>query len=281
MTDAVPAATIEQHRNEALLGWYGSAARQLPWRGSPNPYVILVSEVMLQQTQVDRVVPYFERFVERFPTVEALAGASLRDVLEAWTGLGYNKRAQRLHAAARVISVAGWPETADGFRGLPGIGPYTASAIACFAFGEAAVPVDTNLRRVLSRWHGETLGGKILDLIATEDRAEADTAAWTQAVMDLSAAICRPRGPKCERCPVSSWCTGPDAYQPPRPQPRFEGSVRQLRGAIIRNLVQGSASGDTLAKHTGFPIVAVLAVLEDLSNEGLVEAEGAKFRLPG
>ena len=274
------AESIEQERNRALLGWYATNQRDLPWRGIRDPYAILVSEVMLQQTQVARVIPFFERFLTEFPTVGALAAAPLREVLAVWNGLGYNSRAQRLHLAAGEIAANGWPATVEGLTKLPGIGEYTAQALACFAYGLDVVPVDTNLRRVLSRWHGEPLKGRALQTIAGADAGDSTHSAWTQAVMDLGSALCLPRTPRCDSCPVSSWCTGPDVYVAPRSQARFEGSGRQLRGAIIRSLVANPATIDELAAETGFPPVGVHEALEDLVSEGLVEEANSRFQLP-
>lgn len=273
-------ATIEHERNGALLAWYGSTGRDLPWRGTRHPYPILVSEVMLQQTQVQRVIPFFERFLTRFPTVESLAAAPLAEVLAAWNGLGYNSRAQRLHAAAGRIVEDGWPDDVTGLESLPGVGPYTARAVACFALGHTVVPVDTNIRRVLSRWHGEPLAGSALQAIADQDANGSAASAWTQAVMDLASGLCKPRSPQCTACPVTSWCAGPDVYVPPVPQARFEGSARQLRGALIRRLVAGPADLETLSSASGFQTDHVREALVDLEAEGMVEETDTGYRLP-
>ena len=268
---------VEAERNEALVAWYATLGdRDFPWRGERDPYRVLVSEVMLQQTQAPRVVEPYLRFLERFPTVEALAEASLGEVLEAWSGLGYNLRARRLRDAARRIVAEGWPTTAEGLRSLPGLGPYTAAAVACFAFGERVPAVDTNLRRVLSRWHGTPLSGSALR--ATAEACLGDDAAiWNQAMMALGASVCRPHRPRCGECPVADWCSGPDGYEPPRPQPRFEGSFRQLRGAIVRAVVTGPQTVEALRRITGFAVEDVVDAVEDLREEGLVERtpEGA------
>src|SRR5438477_5427756 len=160
----------------ALLDWFGRTGRDLPWRRTHDPYAILVSEVMLQQTQVARVVPRYLEWLARWPTVDALAGAPLADAIRAWQGLGYNRRAVNLHRAARVVAEHGWP---DDLTELPGVGPYTAAAIACFALGRAVLPVDTNVRRVVERT-GFTFG--------------PDCA---QALMDLGATVCVARVPRC------------------------------------------------------------------------------------
>ena len=180
---------LESERNAALIHWYRSTARSLPWRTTSDPYAILVSEMMLQQTQVDRVVPYFGRFMAAFPTPEALADAPLSRVLELWSGLGYNTRAKRLRDAAAVVAAHGWPQDVEGLQALPGVGPYTARAIAAFAFRAPVAAVDTNLRRVLSRWHGEELSPPLLQAVADRDLG-SDAAEWNQAMMDLGARVC-------------------------------------------------------------------------------------------
>lgn len=265
---------IDRERNAALLSWYAEDRRDLPWRDVGDPYLVLVSEVMLQQTQAARVVPYYERFVARFPTVEALAAASLGDVLSVWSGLGYNGRARRLRDAAQLVVADGWPEGVDALRGLPGVGPYTAAAIASFAFGDQVVTVDTNVRRVISRWNGEPLDGTGLQA-ATEAALGEPAAEWNQAVMDLGASICLARGARCGDCPVVDWCAGPESYVPTNAQARFEGSTRQLRGAIVRAVVAAPRSTQELAHYTGFPVDAVELAVEDLVDEGLLAENDA------
>ena len=214
-----PANTLTP-RTAALLDWYAVNRRELPWRDESDPYRVLVSEVMLQQTQASRVVSHYRSFVERFPTVQALADGAPADVLAAWQGLGYNRRAIRLHEAARQIAADGWPPPGELDR-LPGVGPYTAAAVACFAFGTPVAAPDTNARRVLSRWEGRALSGRSLWEEAARRLPPEAAAAWNQALMDLGSAVCRPRRPSCDRCPVAAWCTDPSVYEPPRPQGRF------------------------------------------------------------
>ncbi len=225
-------------RNDALLAWYEEHQRDLPWRRTTDPYPVLVSELMLQQTQAARVVPLFESFMERWPTVEDLASADAAEILAAWSGLGYNRRAVRLRQTARRIADEGWPTSAAGLAELPGVGPYTAGAIASISFGEAVPAVDTNLRRVISRWEGEPLEGRSLRDAAAQ--MVGDPAGnWNQAIMDLGASVCRPREPRCGGCPVNEWCTDPAVYTPPPRQAAFEGSRRQLRGALVRAHLAG------------------------------------------
>jgi len=261
--------SIEDERNAALLAWYADHQRRLPWRGSTDPYVVLVSEMMLQQTQVSRVAAHFEQFLARFPTVEDLAAAAFTEVLTAWVGLGYNTRAKRLHEAARRIADEGWPTDAAGLEELPGVGPYTAAAVASFAFGHQVAAVDINQRRVLSRWHGEVLTGSGLESVV-QGHLPADAATWNQAVMDLGALLCRPHRPDCAECPVSDWCAGPEIATPPRPQARFEGSVRQARGMMIRMLVRHPATLDELGDETGLDPDDLEDVLLGLEADGLI-----------
>lgn len=261
-------------RNEALLRWYGTARRELPWRADPGPYATLVSEAMLQQTQVDRVVPKFEEFMARWPTVDALATSDPTEVLAVWSGLGYNARALRLREAAAMVADSGWPTSVSDLQHLPGVGPYTASAIAAMAFGDRVAAVDTNLRRVISRWQGIPLTGR--DLAHTADTLVVDPAGdWNQALMDLGATVCRPRHPKCGECPVSDWCTDPDVYEPPRRQSAFEGSGRQLRGALVR----ANLAGDDLLEagtSMGRSHEEVETAISTLTSEGLLPASSAR-----
>jgi len=226
----------------ALLAWYGRVRRPLPWRATRDPYALLVSEVMLQQTQAARVVPYYEAFLARFPDAQALAGAPPGDVLAAWSGLGYNRRALALQAAARVVAADGWP--AD-LTELPGVGPYTAAAVASFAWDAQIAAVDTNVRRVIARWDGLVRAQAAVAARAGALLPAARAAAFNQAMMELGATVCRPRRPACDACPVRSGCAsagrghavlGPRA---PRRRERFEDTDRWARGRIVAALVAG------------------------------------------
>ena len=196
---------------ETLLAWFTAEQRTLPWRGARTPYRVWVSETMLQQTQVKTVIPYFERWLTRFPALGALAAAPLEDVLKAWEGLGYYRRARLLHAGAkRVVEDYGGelPKTYDELLKLPGIGPYTAAAVASIAFGEAVLAVDGNVKRVASRLFclpGEpTLRAVQTKLGPHLPRAQAG--AFNEALMELGATVCTPRTPNCLACPVSKSC---------------------------------------------------------------------------
>jgi A/G-specific adenine glycosylase len=215
----LPADRARRERvHGALLEWYASAGRDLPWRHTRDPYAVLVSEVMLQQTQVDRVLPKYHEFLARFPTLERLAAASTAEVIRTWAPLGYNVRAVRLQSIARqaVEEFGGQlPGTVEGLLTLKGIGRYTAGAIACFAFGLPVATVDTNIRRVLWRvfrgvepaaWASGQAAAR--DMLALAEWALPSEAAydWQQALMDLGATICVSRRPACERCPLAESC---------------------------------------------------------------------------
>ncbi len=232
---------------ELLLHWYASTGRDLPWRKTRDPYAILVSEVMLQQTQVERVLPRWLAWLERWPTVEALAAAPVEDVLREWQGLGYNRRALNLHRAARAIAERGWP---DDLTELPGVGRYTADAVASFALGRPILPVDTNVRRVQER------SGFAFDHECG------------QALMDLGATVCLARIPRCGDCPLAEACPSRGRrFEPLRRQSPFEGSFRQRRAAVLKALLAGEPAGDD---------EAVIA----LARDGLVEVEDGLARLP-
>ena len=197
---------------KALCDWFDVHKRDLPWRRRRTGYRALVAEAMLQQTQVSRVVGHFEKFIERFPTVRALAGADEQDVLATWQGLGYYRRAQHLHRAARMIMTqfgGRVPFSADRLQKLPGVGRYSAAAIASIVYGKAEPMVDGNVRRVLARWEAQS--GTASDDWAWERSAELVASAtepgtFNEALMELGAIVCSPRVPRCERCPVARQC---------------------------------------------------------------------------
>jgi A/G-specific adenine glycosylase len=223
----------------ALLEWYERVRRPLPWRSTRDPYALLVSEVMLQQTQALRVVPYYERWLERFPDAGALASAPVRDVLSLWSGLGYNRRALALQKAACVVAASGWP---SDLTVLPGVGPYTAAAVSSFAWDAQVAAVDTNVRRVLSRRDGVDLTPRALSARAQSLVPSGQAATFNQAMMELGATVCRPRAPVCEACPVSEGCGGPLAVVARgKPAVRFEDTDRWARGRIVAALLEGSA----------------------------------------
>jgi A/G-specific adenine glycosylase len=235
---------------EQLLAWWSQNARDLPWRKTRNPYAILVSEVMLQQTQVERVVPRYLEWLERWPTAEALAEASPADVIRAWQGLGYNRRGLNLHRAARRIAESGWPED---LTELPGVGPYTAAAVANFAFGRGDLPVDTNVRRVQERTR------------------HAFSPAAAQALMDLGATVCLARVPRCGVCPLAKGCPSRGRrYAPLRKQSRFEGSFRQRRARTLRLVTEADRPLGEVDRDA----------VESLARDGLVSVEAGVVALP-
>jgi A/G-specific adenine glycosylase len=216
---------------EKLKAWHKRHGRRgLPWQGTRDPYRVWLSEVMLQQTQVSAVIPYYERFLRRFPTVEDLAAASEDDVLQLWSGLGYYARGRNLHAAAKtVVSMGFFPKKAEDIEALPGVGKSTAAAIAAFAFGERAAILDGNVKRVLARYFGiEGWPGEKAVETALWERAnrllpKSDIETYTQALMDLGATVCTRTAPRCEACPVRTGCTARKANQTaeiPAPRPR-------------------------------------------------------------
>jgi A/G-specific adenine glycosylase len=226
---------------DALLAWYARVRRPLPWRETRDPYALLVSEVMLQQTQAARVVPYYEAFLARFPDPAALAAAAPRDVLEVWSGLGYNRRALALQATARQVVADGWP--ADLTR-LPGVGPYTAAAVGSFAWDRQTAAVDTNVRRVLERHDGRTRRPPELAARAQQLLPPGEAATFNQAMMELGATVCRPRAPSCAECPIRRGCSahahgGPAAPPRRRGAERFEDTDRWARGRILAALIAG------------------------------------------
>ncbi|MEL7691533.1 A/G-specific adenine glycosylase [Citromicrobium bathyomarinum] len=243
-----------------LLAWYDKHARALPWRAmpgepAPDPYRVWLSEIMLQQTTVAAVKPYFAAFTQRWPDVAALANASDEDVMAAWAGLGYYSRARNLVKAARFVAeLGGFPETEEGLRALPGVGDYTAAAIAAIAFGRRAVVVDANVERVVARLFAieEPLPGARKAIRAAADRITPDERSgdFAQAMMDLGSRICTPRAPRCDACPLAADCAarGHDPQRLPVKAPKKVKPVRRGRAFWIERegcvwLVQRAPEG--------------------------------------
>ena len=236
--------------DRALLAWFADNGRDLPWRRTRDPYAILVAEVMLQQTQVERVVPRYGRWLGLWPTAATLAAAPSAAVIREWQGLGYNRRAVNLHRAAQAIATGGWP--AD-LTDLPGVGAYTAAAIRNQAWGEQVLPVDTNVARIQERT-GHRFGPAAL-----------------QALFDLGATICLARVPRCGACPLAAGCPSRGRrYEPLRRQPRFEGSFRQRRAELLRLVAEAPRP---LAELDAAAVAA-------LERDGLVRVEGELVALP-
>jgi A/G-specific adenine glycosylase len=235
---------------DRLLAWYAAHGRDLPWRRTRDPYAILVCEVMLQQTQVSRVVPRYREWLERWPTVSALAAASPAEVIVAWQGLGYNRRAVNLHCAARIVAAEGWP--AD-LTELPGVGAYTAGAVRAFAFGEPVLPADTNVLRVQAR------------------TGHAFDHECAQALFDLGREVCLARRPRCDACPLAPECPSRGMrFEPARKQGPFEGSFRQRRARTLR-----------LVAAEPRPVAELDAeAVRSLAGDGLVSVRDGLARLP-
>ena len=273
----------------SLLSWYATDHRDFPWRRTADPYAVLVSEVMLQQTQASRVAERFPTFMHRFPTAAALAAATEAQVLAAWSGLGYNRRALTLRRAAAEVATHGWPQDVAALERLPGIGPYTARAVASLAFGEPVGVVDTNVRRWLVRRFGLRGDTRAVELQALADALAAlgnaaDAAPWTHATMEFGAAVCTPRNPRCKACPIADGCPsrGIAVTVPVPRQASFAGSDRAYRGAILRALsgarhhvITLRAAGDLV------PRGAVERVVAGLERDGLLHLSTGRLVLGG
>lgn len=308
-------STIESRQSQiptSLVRWYRKNGRVLPWRGEADPYEILVSEVMLQQTQVSRVMQKFPVFLKRFPTLRKLARAKSSDAIRAWRGMGYNNRVLRLQQLARIIEQhfdGRLPERVEQLRELPGIGPYTAHAVACFAFGKQVPVVDTNIARVLHRLFptnggrrspGSTKPGgaetwELAGRILPKNRAYE----WNQALMDLGATLCTGRSPRCGLCPLQTLCPSAhtvrhDKRKPTRPERGRGGTPNRIfRGRIVevlRNLNgRGSISSSLLAKSVKQDYQHrdrrwFTELLDNLERDGLVQLRkfksGVRVSLP-
>jgi A/G-specific adenine glycosylase len=284
---------------ETVLVWSATARRDLPWRRTRDPWAILVSELMLQQTQVARVVPKYHAFLVRFPDAAACAAAPSGAVVEAWAGLGYNRRAVNLHrCAVAIVDRHGGrlPDTVDELLALPGIGPYTARAVMAFAFGAPAGVVDTNAARVLARAvTGRRLTAREAQAVADGLVPPGESWSWNQAVLDLGATICKSRAPRCGTCPVAAagvcaWvAAGRDGPDPALGsagtsgrQSTFAGSDRQGRGRLVDALRRGPVSHQRVAEEAGWPSDPERAarIAAALVAEGLAVDAGGVLALP-
>ena len=257
-----------------LLGWYDAHRRRLPWRQGPgeaaDPYRIWLSEVMLQQTTVTAAMPYYERFVQRFPTVQALAAAAAEDVLAAWAGLGYYARARNLHDCAKAVTAAGgFPQTVAGLRALPGIGAYTSVAVAAIAFGVPGIPIDGNVERVASRLfaiatplpEGKAAIAAAAAQLGQDPGAQARPSDFAQALFDLGATICTPGNPACILCPLAAGCRARRAgiagelprKSPKKPRPRRHGAHFWLTDAAGQVLLRRRPPRGLLGGMTELP----------------------------
>ena len=286
----------------SLLSWFDATGRRLPWRETGDGYAILVSEVMLQQTQVDRVIPVYHAFLRQFPTFESLAEAPAGEVIRAWAGMGYNRRALNLQRAAQAVVErhgGALPLELKALRSLPGVGEYTANALACFAQGRQVAVVDTNVRRVLGRIFHWPSAPTDREVAATAERVlpEGKAWAWNQALMDLGATVCTSRRPTCLLCPVRLACRAAGAFEAEAAPAsvaegravyraktgRFEGSSRYFRGRVVahlRGLVEGESCGlvelgDAVRPgYSDADAVWLRSLLEGLARDGLVAVHG-------
>lgn len=295
-------APVPPALRDAVLAWYDATGRELAFRATSDPYAVLVSELMAQQTQALRAAEAWTGWMDRFPSVEALAAAPVADVLRAWAGLGYNRRAVHLHRAAKVIVAEHGgrvPSSVAELEALPGVGPYTARAVAAIAFGQPVGAVDVNVKRVLGRMAAggpEAFTPAAIQALADASVPVDRAGAWTHALMDVGQRVCRPRRPNCADCPAIAWCayaagvrptSGPidrPAARPRRPEPAFESTNRWLRGRIVQRA--RDATGwvpfvDGIGEHGPG---AVRAAVVALSRDGLLELRetptGVEARLP-
>ncbi len=295
MTVAAPSPEpLPASATSALLAWFAEEGRDLPWRRTRDPWAVLVSELMLQQTQVARVIDRLPRFLARFP-VPADAACSVADVIDEWRGLGYNRRAVNLHRASEAMVErhdGRVPEALDDLLALPGIGPYTARAVRAFAFEFDDAVVDTNIGRILARVVGERLTPTAAQRTADAWVPNGCGWSWNQAVMELGALRCRPT-PVCDGCPLAACCRWHQAGHPsPDPavrsaavstgQSRFEGSDRQGRGRLVDALRLGVVADVDLAAVMGWADDHARArrVADGLLTDGLAVRDGATWRLP-
>lgn len=278
-----------------LLAWGGSEFRDLPWRRTRDPWAILVSEVMLQQTQVPRVVPRYQAFLERFPTVDSCATAPKADVVRLWAGLGYNRRAVNLHSAAiEIVESHGgrFPDDLSQLLALPGVGEYTARAVLAFAFEHDVGVLDTNVARVVARTVGRRLTRSEAQVLADVRVPSGRAWAWNQAVLDLGAQLCTSTAPACERCPITGDCAWFASGRPePDPavgsagvsgrQSRFAGSDRQGRGRLVDALRHGAVPVGALPEVMGWPDDAERAerVASQVVGDGLAQRRPGCYEL--
>lgn len=275
--------------SDAVLAWGLPRLRDLPWRRTRDPWAILVSEVMLQQTQVSRVIPKWHEFMDRFPSPVECAAVPLGDVLRLWQGLGYPRRARNLHAAAcRIVELGDFPSTLPGLMELPGVGAYTARAVLAFAFEVDVAVADTNIARVLARVAGTRLTPKQVQAVADAMLPAGRAWAWNQSIMDLGAAQCRPASPCCAECPLADACAWRGIGDDPAigsagvstTQSRFDGSDRQARGRLMKALTAGPVPLSRLSAVMACDQDRANRLTADLVAEGLVVVGALAVSLP-
>lgn len=271
------------------MAWGERHRRDLPWRRTRDPWAILVSEIMLQQTQIARVIPRYTTFLREFPTASECAIAPVGAVIRAWDGLGYNRRAVQLHRCAQqLVALHGGnlPRDLPALLKLPGVGPYTARAVLAFAFEDDVGVVDTNVGRVLARWSGRRLGAAEAQAAADANVPPSSGWSWNQALFDFAARVCTRRHPRCDRCPMRSSCRWQGQGDDPAEgsarvsggQSRFEGSDRQGRGRLVAVLRRGPLLRSDVAAAAGWPYEPVRAerIMAGLVHDGMavIDEEG-------
>ncbi|MCU1358927.1 MAG: A/G-specific adenine glycosylase [Ilumatobacteraceae bacterium] len=275
---------------EPVLAWGEPRLRDLPWRRTRDPWAILVSEVMLQQTQVPRVIPKYLAFLDALPTAPSCAAVPLGDVLRLWHGLGYPRRARNLHLAAqRVAELGRFPDTLDELLALPGVGAYTARAVLAFAFEADAAVVDTNIARVYARVEGRRLTARQVQTVADGALAAGESWAWNQTIMDLGAVVCRPANPACATCPIEQLCAWHGVGDDPAVgsagvstrQSPFDGSERQARGRLMAALQAAPVDVASVAAVMSRDEATSQRLLLDLLRDGLVTVQHDTITLPG
>ena len=273
--------------------WGAEHLRDLPWRRTRNPWFVLVAEVMLQQTQIDRVLSKWPAFLEEFPTATSCALAPTSEVVKQWEGMGFNRRAVLLHQAAKSIKDnhgGEVPLEIDELLLLPGVGPYTARAILAFAYEQDSAVVDTNVGRVLARWTGHRLKPAEAQELADRSVPLGEGWAWNQAVLDFGSMVCRSKNPKCEECPIHRSCSWQGIGVDPAKgsagvsgtQSKFEGSDRQGRGKLVAALRKKPIKKSELAEIMGWPLDPKRAerVASTVISDGLATSEGDTLSLP-
>lgn len=274
--------------NTRLFPWHEARRRPLLIRDAENPWQVLVAEVMSQQTGIERVGPAWQRFVDRWPSPASLAGAETHDLLAAWAGLGYNRRALALRESARtIVATHGGrvPASVAALESLPGIGPYTARAVAASAFGMPVAPLDVNVRRVVSRVLGVASSSPGLQAAADELVARDQPGRWVDAVMDLASGTCRPRAPRCDSCPVASLCASPGAVivaaEPKTQAVPFASTTRWLRGRLVAAVTDAPPGTwvplpERLGEHD---TDAISLAASSLEREGFIDLRGGEARV--
>jgi A/G-specific adenine glycosylase len=278
---------------KTILNWYKQNKRDLPWRQTDDPYKITVSEIMLQQTQVPRVIEKYNEFLKKFPTIKKLAQASPADVIDTWAGLGYNRRALHLHKFAQQITnnhKGIIPTDAQTLQTLPGIGPYTSNAIRAFAFNLDGTVIDINIKRIYSRifFSGEGTNEQLAEkaTVLTPKNKNRD---WNNALMDFGSSICTDK-PQCHQCPLTNECTAyqdghPEKYVKPKTQSKFIGSNRYYRSLIIKELRKSkdyttSVTHINKLKPKDKSDEWFITIINSLEKDGLIKNSGGKISLP-